>query len=313
KAVLMPADIDGGSTVGTATPILSVSQDSFFCSDLGVQLVKLYVSSSNGSMDSCEAMVTVRDTLAPTASLQDVSVYLDSMGQGSLMAAAVDAGSEDNCSLDSLILEQARFDCADLGALQVPVRLKDPSGNETLDSVMVTVADTIAPVVTCQPLLLTLDSLGRAVIAADQLDGGSTDACGPLSFFVGQDTFTTSDIGTQLVTLTVLDQAGNQDSCQAEVTVQRNTSIKDELAATSLEFFPNPSSGMVQVEWTSHARGAVSVTLLNKLGQVVAQRELPKTTSTLQARFDLEGLADGVYLIQVRQGPQVQYGRIWKQ
>ena len=133
-AVIQPADLDGGSTVFSGTPILSVSQDSFDCASVGPNGVTLYVMDTNGRVDSCTATVTVRDTLAPMIQAQSATVYLDGNGLGSLTAAEVDAGTMDVCALANVALGQTEFDCEDLGTNQISFIATDVNGNRSSSS-----------------------------------------------------------------------------------------------------------------------------------------------------------------------------------
>jgi hypothetical protein len=60
-------------------------------------------------------------------------------------------------------------------------------------------------------------------INAEDLDGGSTDNCGIVSIVASETAFDCSDLGTNTVTLTVTDAAGNSSTCSAVVTVVDNT------------------------------------------------------------------------------------------
>jgi len=51
------------------------------------------------------------------------------------------------------------------------------------------------------------------------LDSASYDHCGSISFTASKTNFSCSNLGSQIVTLTVTDQSGNQSQCQSEVTV----------------------------------------------------------------------------------------------
>lgn len=83
--------------------------------------------------------------------------------------------------------------------------------------------DTELPNAICQDIIVTLNPNGIATITSNQVDGGSTDNIGIVSRSIDINSFDCDDIGMQLVTLTVTDEAGNVDSCQATVTVQDNT------------------------------------------------------------------------------------------
>jgi Secretion system C-terminal sorting domain len=91
-------------------------------------------------------------------------------------------------------------------------------------TVTVTVEDLIPPVVICQDITVSLDGAGNATILPNDLDGGSSDNCGNVSFSASQTSFTCSDIGGggSAVTLTVDDGNGNTSNCVSIVTVQDN-------------------------------------------------------------------------------------------
>ena len=64
-----------------------------------------------------------------------------------------------------------------------------------------------------------LDENGTVNIAAEELDGGSTDNVGITDFMADITTFNCDSLGANEVTLTGTDEAGNTNSCTAIVTV----------------------------------------------------------------------------------------------
>src|SRR5690606_19005929 len=87
----------------------------------------------------------------------------------------------------------------------------------------ITVVDNEAPVAVCQAITIQLDGNGIAVLAAADLDGGSTDNCGgTLTFDASQTLFDCSHLGENIVILTVTDEAGNSSTCAVVVTVEDN-------------------------------------------------------------------------------------------
>ncbi|MAP55595.1 MAG: hypothetical protein CL605_11900, partial [Altibacter sp.] len=84
------------------------------------------------------------------------------------------------------------------------------------------VGDTTPPNAVCQNVTVQLNASGNASVTAAQVDGGSTDDTGITSRSVSPSSFTCSNIGGNTVTLTVMDAAGNMDTCTATVTVQDN-------------------------------------------------------------------------------------------
>ncbi len=219
NAAIVPSDIDGGSADNCGVVTLSASQLGFDCSHLGVNNFTLTVSDKSGNVDSCNAVVTVEDNLAPTAICKNVTVHLDSVGTASIVVADVDNDSYDNCTVDSLQISQANFTCAHLGQNPIVLTVLDASGN--LDSCisLVTVLDTVSPNVLCKDVVLSLDSAGTASIQVSDLDNGSSDNCGIGSMKVDKSNFDCSNVGSNLVTFRVADVSGNTASCQATVTI----------------------------------------------------------------------------------------------
>src|SRR5204862_2902717 len=68
-------------------------------------------------------------------------------------------------------------------------------------------------------LTIQLDAAGHATITPEQINNGSSDACGIASLSLDKTSFDCANIGTNTVTLTVTDNNGNSSTCTATVTV----------------------------------------------------------------------------------------------
>ncbi len=80
------------------------------------------------------------------------------------------------------------------------------------------------PVAVCQNFTASLGANGQVIISGDDIDGGSTDNSGFVSFSVSPNTFDCDDIGSVIsVTLTVTDPSGNTDTCTSQVTIEDTT------------------------------------------------------------------------------------------
>ena len=100
--------------------------------------VTLTVMESSGATDICIAYVSVFDTLPPQLFCSAfTTIVLDATGNATISAADVDAGTSDNCSLDSLWVFPATATCADIGSFDVTLYAVDVYGN--LDSCVSTV------------------------------------------------------------------------------------------------------------------------------------------------------------------------------
>ncbi|MFT6282337.1 MAG: hypothetical protein ACJA0U_002474, partial [Salibacteraceae bacterium] len=110
-------------------------------------------------------------------------------------------------------------DCNDLDPLVNPGVIEIQCDGIDNDCNALTLDDSVDPTVVCQNINVYLDGSGNALLAASDLDGGSTDNCGPLTFSASVIAFTCADIGPNIVFLTASDGAGNTASCPSTVTV----------------------------------------------------------------------------------------------
>ncbi len=223
NASITAEEIDNGSTIDCGSPAnitnISINQSEFTCANIGENQVTLTVFDGAGNSDSCVAAVTVVDTIAPTVVCQNITLELDGNGIGSITPDQVDNGSNDLCGIGSMSLSQTSFTCENLGQQTVTLTVTDTNGNTASCNTIITVTDTTAPEAICQSITVVLDENGQALVSPDQIDNGSTDACGIGSMSLSQTSFTCEDIGTQSVQFTVTDTNGNTNTCTTTVTV----------------------------------------------------------------------------------------------
>ena len=200
----------------------AVSQTSFSCQDLGTQQVTVTVTDNNGNISTCKASVKVRDNRKPTASCQDVTIQLGVDGTATLSPQQINDGSSDNCSIGDLFLSKDEFDCSDIGQNTVTLEVEDKDDNTSFCQATVTVEDNTAPIANCQDLTINLDENGLSGIVVEQVGPGSYDNCSGFQLALGslsKTQFTCEDLGTNIVTMTISDAAGNTSSCEAIITV----------------------------------------------------------------------------------------------
>ncbi|MEM6768986.1 MAG: gliding motility-associated C-terminal domain-containing protein, partial [Bacteroidota bacterium] len=123
----------------------------------------------------------------------------------------------------------------------------DQGGNTDTCTISVTVQDTTAPVAICQPTTIFVDPSGLSPITVDPaiIDNGSFDNCGIDSFLLAPNTFACDQYGeTANVTLTIMDMAGNTDSCTTIVSVAplepQPTATTSVCGGDTLRLFANP-------------------------------------------------------------------------
>jgi hypothetical protein len=219
-ASITAADVDGGSSDACGIASLTIQQSNFTCANVGANTLVLLVKDNNGNVSTCNSTVTVEDKIAPVAVCKNITVQLNSVGTASIVANDVNGGSTDACGIASLTINKSTFTCANVGANTVVLTVTDVNGNVSTCNSTVTVQDKIAPVAVCKNITVQLNSTGTVAIVANDVNGGSTDACGIASLTINKSTFTCANVGANTVTLTVTDVNGNVSTCNSTVTVK---------------------------------------------------------------------------------------------
>ena len=138
---------------------------------VGENTIKYRVYDGCYNKDSCEIKVTVKDNTSPVAVCVKYStVSLNEDGVVHVYASSFDAGSFDDCALDSMAVQRmdegapcgqqigfgpfVEFCCADVGdTVRVIFRVWDAAGNYNDCMVRVIVQNKIPPSITCPPCL----------------------------------------------------------------------------------------------------------------------------------------------------------------
>ncbi|MCB0639900.1 MAG: HYR domain-containing protein, partial [Lewinella sp.] len=219
SATVSASQVNYGSSDNCPPPALSVSPNTFNCSDVGPNTVTLLVVETSGGtgFSTCTATVTVQDNTPPTALCKSATVQIGE----TLMASQVDNGSSDNCTNPpGLTVAPNTFGCGNVGSNTVTLTVDDNNGGVSTCSASVTVEDSSPPTAVCANTTVNLDGGGNASIVGADVDGGSSSVCNSVTLEVDPSDFTCDEIGPNTVTLTAYDTGnGLSATCTAVVTV----------------------------------------------------------------------------------------------
>ena len=231
---LSPQDLVESVSDPCGIASLSVSQTNFSCEDMGTQSVVLTAVDAQGNVGTCQAQVSIQDTIAPVVLCRNIIRYLDETGQVILNPSDVDEGSTDNCEVSTLALSQTTFTCENLGENEITLTATDAAGNQGTCQATLSLRDTLAPLALCRDTTLYLQEEGTVAIEANDLGRGSSDNCIISSMRLSKTSFSVEDLGENTVELTVEDQTGNTASCSARIVIADTLSLevtcKDTLA-----------------------------------------------------------------------------------
>ena len=112
----------------------------------------------------------------------------------------------------------------------------DPCGNTGMDSIVLIVVDNSVPTAICNgDVVIALGTNGTAELMPSDVDLGSTDNCMIDTMFLSQSMFDCGELGPNSVTLTVVDQAGNSNTCTVDVEVELGPTAGFNLALTGMD------------------------------------------------------------------------------
>lgn len=173
---LLPEDIDNGSTSTCEISSITLGTEDFNCDYLGINNIGLTVNTADGYGASCNALITVIDTIYPVISVSDYNIQIPDSGVFHLDTQNLYGIATDNCSIDTIhiLSGNTSYTCADQGnSFPIEVMVVDLSGNSTTGTVNMTI---IASPICCatQATVLTSDTTicqGETIDISIELSG----------------------------------------------------------------------------------------------------------------------------------------------
>jgi beta-lactam-binding protein with PASTA domain len=279
-------DIDLNSTDNCKIEDMSLSKSNFTTEDVGTQTVRFTVTDASGNSDFCEVNVNVRPFMGTNGELNCVEeITLQLNNDGNAILKAEDLFDGDPAGLE--FYGETTYTCEDLGENYITFSKKgDPAQN---CEIKVVVEDNIAPVAGCvADFVLMLGENGTASLSPQDLEAGSTDNCEIASMSLDRTSFTTADIGTQQLVLTVTDSSGNSGSCETSIEVQAYKENPSGVECKDLFVLPLNTNGTAELQpqdlFTGNMSGTYDVSQSLFTCQNLGENEVTLTYSTANGK-----------------------------
>ncbi len=224
------------------------TQQLFNCNDINsvpVDVALEFIDPS-GNTTNDTVRVFVLDTLAPEArAIARDTVYVSNTLNGpiTLDATDIDSASADNANCSPLNLTlggKFNIDCSDVNQeVEVYLIATDAYGNESKDTTLVLVLDTVKPVIVLRTIIpnFYVNAIGEDTIQVSDIDGGSTDNCGIAVREITGQFITCADAPSKDIVFRVVDKYGNEstetitvnviDTVRPQITVKNATIVID--------------------------------------------------------------------------------------
>ena len=214
-------NITNGSAAGCDDMFtLDIDITQFLCNDISTPVCVTVTLTSNMSTITCQSKVTVIDKIDPTVScVADFTLDLDADGEVTLTPSMIIDMADDNCSFTQAI-DVTLLDCTDKPtATLVTATVTDQAGNTATCTTNVSVEDNMDP--TCT-LTTGLSFPPNVMIEVADVLATFTDNCATVSSSstIAPSIFSCSELGPQMVTVTVNDDCGNSGTCSVEISIE---------------------------------------------------------------------------------------------
>ncbi len=221
---LTQADVVQSLSDNCGIATTTITPNLFSCADTGWVQVTITSVDVNGNSATAQTQVYVSDSIAPhfIPITGTVNITLDASGIANIGLSDLILGNAfDACVIVDTTISPSQFTCADAGVNPVSLKLVDANGNADSANYIVQVFDNIAPTVIPKNITINLDSNGQASITLQDVLDTAFDNCGLNlnASSVTPSNFNCTNVGQQLVSISVADVNGNTTPSSALVTV----------------------------------------------------------------------------------------------
>ncbi len=95
-----------------------------------------------------------------------------------------------------------------------------------------------------------------------------------------------------------------------EVVVDEIVGVENLPFVNEFNIFPNPNNGEFTIQLIGESKESIEVSFLNVLGQSIQTESYDFRSGELNKRFNLNGLATGVYLVKISSGVQAEFHKL---
>ena len=312
---VLATDVTAPTATDNCSGTVTVTSDAIFpITAQGTTVIIWTYTDAHGNSETQPQDVVIADFTAPTP---DAAVLTDIVAECQVLEADVAVPTAtDNCSGVVTVTSDAVFPITAQGTTVITWTYTDAHGNTETQTQDVVVVDNTDPTVTLTNISVAVDVNGNATVTPLQLHNGTAaDNCGIASVTVAPNTFTCSDLGSHIVTVTVTDIHGNTITEDATVTVTDPDNFCMLAVAhnvgTAFALYPNPTGNMLYIQ-PANNETLRSVTVYSISGQAVMTTSYNNKVLEKYS-ISLDALAEGTYLLRLETPTGTYTKRVIKQ
>jgi hypothetical protein len=228
----------------------------------------------NQQDDDCDGL-TDEGVPLPNPVCQNITVYLNAAGSATINPLMVDGGSSAACGILDRTIDISSFNCSNVGPNNLVLTITDLNNQTATCTAVVTVLDTIKPVIVGCPASFTATRTCAGSVT--WTPPTASDICTVSSLTSNYAPGASFPVGTTTVTYTAVDPSGNTTTCSFDITIVPFTIS---MSGTPVSCF-------------GESNGTASVTTASTQGAVTYLWNTGATTSSIS------GLVTGTYTVTV--------------
>ncbi|MCH9659523.1 MAG: choice-of-anchor B family protein [Bacteroidetes bacterium] len=148
EVIVAGSSVDGGSSDNSGSYTVTLSQNTFDCTDMGTNTVVVTITDPSGNTDTCSATITVEDNLAPSVDCPaDSAVFADDVTNVYTLPNYVtngDVTASDNCTTSLTITQDpAAGTDVGIGTHTITFETEDAEGNTNSCTFVLTVDEAL--------------------------------------------------------------------------------------------------------------------------------------------------------------------------
>lgn len=305
----------GDVTAPTATDncggTIIVNNDATFpITTQGTTVITWTYEDANGNTTTQTQNVIIDDTTGPVPT---VATLPNITGQCEVTSSDVtEPAATDNCSGSVTVTNDAIFPITTQGTTVITWTYEDVNGNTTTQTQNVIVEDDQDPTIDTEEVTLSLQGSGTAILTIEMVEDWVADNCGVESIELSQENFDCDDLGSNTVTITVIDINGNSTQEDFNVTINDPENLCDIMSVsdmTKAEFtvYPNPARHNVYVKAPENV-SIQRIIVYSLSGERI--QDTSYTSKLDQYEVDLNKLDAGTYILRIESSAGIYTKRI---
>ncbi|MGM0496284.1 MAG: agmatine deiminase family protein [Bacteroidota bacterium] len=167
---------------------------------------------------------TFTEVAPPELTTRDTTIFLNVSGTANINGNEVIVNASGTCNLVDTTFSKSNFNCSALGQNTIEITVEDCNGITADTTAVVTVEDTIAPLLSTTNTTVELNNDGQASITGSEIIQSVSENCSINDTVISQTEFSSEDIGTTSIDVTIEDFSGNSITKTTEITILENAS-----------------------------------------------------------------------------------------